>query len=57
MVSKLSSGRPAQFLPDFAEQAVFDGVPLRRGRGVVSDGHAQAVAVAEAMLQCWLDAV
>ena len=38
-------------LADFAEQAVFDRIPFRRGRGVVGHGHAQAVAVAEAMLQ------
>ena len=36
---------------DFTKQPVFDGIPLGRGGGVVGDGHAQSMAVAEAMLQ------
>ena len=51
MVSKLSRGRPGPVLADLAEEAVFDGVPLRRGRRVVGYPHGQAVPIAEAMLQ------
>ena len=49
LVAVEGAARPV--LADFAEQAVFDGVPLRRGGRVMGHGDAQAVAVAEAMLQ------
>ena len=49
LVAVEGAARPV--LADFAEQAVFDGVPLRRGGRVMGYGDAQAVAVAEAMLQ------
>ena len=51
MVSQTVEGSARPVFADLAEQAVFDGVPLRRGRRVVGDGHPQAVPVAEAMLQ------
>ena len=49
LVAVEGAARPV--LADFAEQAVFDGVPLRRGGRVMGHGDAQAVPVAEAMLQ------
>ena len=49
LVAVQRAGGPV--LGDLAEQAVFDGVPLRGGRRVVGHGHAQAVPVAEAVLQ------
>ena len=49
LVAVQGAARPV--LADLAEQAVFDGIPLRRGRRVVGHGHAQAMPVAEAVLQ------
>ena len=51
MVSKLSSGRPAQFLLISQNSRCSMGFHIDAAVGVVGHGHPQAVTVAEPILQ------